>query len=312
MSPTTQAYICALSANLVFALAVQVFAYYSEKVSAIWMNWFKACVALVCFAAAVIIGGGTFDYSLKVSGMLFLSGVIGLAIGDLCLFAALKDLGPGRAMVLMAFHPLITGGLSYVFHGDVMAGYKIFAVIFMIACIVTFSLEAFKKKGQWHFKGVLLVLSAVCLDATAWVMIKEVESEPGLTVFEGNTFRALGAVLFLFLWSVISIIRNRKNKEVKPLKLIEPYTQCSGRGKALVIGASIMGTFLGLTLLFKAVSLTEENLAGLSSINVTCSIFAMLFECIHKKVWPSKYFYIAFGFMACGLGIFIFGDRIFG
>ena len=125
--------ICALSANLVFALAVQVFAYYSEKVSAIWMNWFKACVALVCFAAAVIIGGGTFDYSLKVSGMLFLSGVIGLAIGDLCLFAALKDLGPGRAMVLMAFHPLITGGLSYVFHGDVMAGYKIFAVIFMIA-----------------------------------------------------------------------------------------------------------------------------------------------------------------------------------
>ena len=275
------------------------------------MNWFKACIALVCFIAAVLISGGTFDYSFKVSGMLFASGVIGLAIGDLCLFAALKDLGPGRAMVLMAFHPLITGGLSYIFHGDIMPSYKIFAIFFMIGCVVTFSLEAFKKKGEWHIKGILLVLSAVTLDAFAWVMIKEVKNESSISVFEGNSYRAAGAVLFMFVWSLISIIRSKRVKSVKPVKLIEPYTNCTGRGKLLVIFSSIMGTFVGLTLLFKAVSVTEENLAGLSSINVTCSIFAMLFECIHKKTWPSKYFYIAFASMGCGLSIFIFGDKIF-
>ena len=189
--------------------------------------------------------------------------------------------------------------------------YKIFAVFFMIACMVTFSLEAFKKKGEWQFKGVLLALTAVMLDSLAWIMIKEVKNESGISVFEGNTFRALGAAAFMFLWSIVSIVRHRRNPKVKPVKLIEPFSQCSGKGKILVITASLLGTYVGLTLLFKAVSLTEENLAGLSSIGVTCSIFAMLFECIHKKVMPSKYFYIAFAFMACGLGIFFFGDRVF-
>ena len=133
MDQTSQAYLLALTANIIFALSVQVFAHYSEKVSAAWMNWFKAVVAFICFTVTVlIIKDYSFIHPGNIISLLVISGILGLAIGDLCLLAALKDLGPGRTMVLVAFHPLITGVLSWHFHGEAMELYEISAVFFMI------------------------------------------------------------------------------------------------------------------------------------------------------------------------------------
>jgi drug/metabolite transporter (DMT)-like permease len=294
MNSATEAYILVIFANLIFALAIQVFAYYSKAISATWMNFFKACVAIFCFSAVVIFSGGTLDYSLKVIGLLVLSGVLGLAIGDLCLLAAFKELGPGRAMVLVAFHPLITGIMSYFFHGHEIDLEKFWAIIFMVACMVTFSLEAFKKKGNWYFGGIILALSGVALDALSMNMIKEVGDSCDITPFEGCTFRCIGAVAFFSIWTWF-----------RPIKLWGNYKKQTIKAKVAILLASFFGTFVALSLIFRAIQLTKDNLATLASINISCSILASTFECIHQKVWPSKYLCVAFVFMLTGLYIFL-------
>ena len=294
MSDTYQAYTLTLSANLIFALCIQVFAHYSRKISPLWMNCFKATVALICFSLAVLLTGGSFDFSFKVISLLVLSGVIGLAIGDFCLLAAFKELGPGRAMVLVSFHPLITGVLSYLFHGQSIEASKLGAVVFMMACMITFSLESFKMKGEWYIGGALLALAGVCLDSLSMILIKEVGLGSQIGDLEGCALRCIGAVAFFLCLNFF-----------KPIKLWTHYKERTTKGKWAIMITSFFGTFVALLLIFRAVRLTKDNLATLASINISCSVFASLFECIHKKEKPSVYLVVAFIFMFAGLFIFL-------
>ena len=294
MDSTKEAYALVISANLIFAVAIQAFTYYSRKISATWMNYFKASVALICCIVAVFITGGDFDYSLKIIGLLLLSGIIGLAIGDLCLLAAFKELGPGRAMVLVSFHPLITGVLSYLFHGQEIDFEKFWAILFMVACMITFSIESFKLKGRWYIAGILLALAGVALDSLSMILIKEVSQESTIGDFEGCAIRSLGAVIFFSIWAWF-----------KPIKIWGHFKEQTTRGKWALLLSSFFGTFVALALYFRAIRLAEDNLATLASINISCSIFASFFECIHQKTKPSKYLIISFVFMLSGLYIFL-------
>ena len=258
------------------------------------MNYFKAFVALFCFTATVIIIGGTFVYPVKVIGMLLLSGAVGLAIGDFCLLAAFKEMGPGRAMVIVSTGPLIMFGLSYWVHKKGIAPQQLLAIAFMIACMLTIAMESFKKNAHWHLKGIILVISAVILDSLGGILVKEVSQTYGnISDFEGNVFRCLGAVSFFLILSLF-----------KPMNLFKNFKKQSSKGKILILIASILGTFIALTLLYRAIRLIDGNLALITGINVTGSVLATVFECIHRKTWPSKYLIIAIFFMIIGLYIF--------
>ena len=79
----------ALGANLCFAIASQIFTYFSRVISAIWMNCFKALIALFAFGAYLFITQSWVGADLYSGGLLFLSGFLGLAIGDVFLLKAL-------------------------------------------------------------------------------------------------------------------------------------------------------------------------------------------------------------------------------
>jgi len=297
MDSNLQAYSFALLANLIFAFSVQIFTHYSRKVSAVWMNYIKAFVALILFTGTVFIMDWQFSFSAKVILLLFFSGLLGLAIGDLALLTALRDLGPGRAMVLVAFHPIITGILSYLFFDQHLSLNKMMAIIFMIICIIIFSVESMKREGHWGGKGIALVLTAIILDSFGVMMVKEAELESKINPFEANFYRCLGAVTFFLVWFTF-----------KPAGIWKGLKNQSKKSLLIIFAGSVLGTFVALALIFKAYTIGDENLATISSINISCSIFAALFECIHQKRAPGRYLIISFIFMIIGVSTFIFVD----
>lgn len=290
------AYIYALLANLIFAFSVQIFTHYSRKVSAVWMNYVKALIALVLFFIAVLLMNWSFTFSNTVILLLVCSGLLGLGIGDLALLTALRDLGPGRAMMLVAFHPIITGILSYfIFHQSLSVN-KMLAIVFMILCIFVFSIESLKKEGNWGGKGIALVLLAITLDALGIMMMNKAKIDSGINSFEASFFRCLGAVSFFSIWCVF-----------KPINLWQGFKLQSQKSIAIILAGSFLGTFLALVFIFKAYT-TSDSLATISSINISCSIFAAFFECIHHKKAPGKYLIISFLLMIAGVSTFIFVD----
>ena len=290
------AYIYALLANLIFAFSVQIFTHYSRKVSAVWMNFVKALIALLLFSIAILVMNWDFSFSTKVVLLLFCSGLLGLGIGDLALLTALRDLGPARAMMLVAFHPIITGVLSYFIFDQYLSLNKMLAIVFMILCILVFSIESIKREGNWGGKGIALVLVAICLDAVGVMMLKEAKIESGINPFEANFYRCLGAVSFFIIWCFF-----------KPINLWNGFKEQSSKSVLIIVVGSFLGTFLSLALIFKAY-MTSDSLATISSINISCSIFAALFECIHKKKAPGRYLIISFLLMIAGVSTFIFVD----
>ncbi|MCM8525954.1 MAG: DMT family transporter [Lentisphaeraceae bacterium] len=296
MDSNTIAYLLALSANIIFAFSVQVFAHYSKKVSAIWMNYVKALVALCLFFITVLVMNWEFTFSAKVIMLLFCSGLLGLGIGDLALLTALRELGPGRAMMLVAFHPIITGVLSYFIFDQRLSAYKLSAILLMILCILVFSLESLKKEGHWGGRGIFLVLTAIILDSIGVMMVKEAELISKINSFEANFFRCAGAVSVFLIWALF-----------KPFGFIKGFKEQSFKSIVLILTGSFLGTFLALALIFRAYT-SADNLAVISSINISGSIFAALFECLHKKKAPGKYLLLSFLFMIAGVSTFIFVD----
>lgn len=284
----------ALGSTLSFATSSLVFAEYSRRISALWMNCFKCVVAFALLAATIPLTTGWQTPSIESVTGLILSGFIGLNIGDLFLLNAFAKLGAARTLMVFGFQPLFLGVAASLFFGQKFEPRSLLAVFFLIACLMTFAIERFRHERVWGFNGLLYALIGVSLDAGGVLLSRAAfEHSPHLPPLEGNFYRCFGALLGFALIS-----------RFRPIQLLNGYKQLTtNRTRALVIAASFAGTYLALLLYLTAVKI--GHLASISSIAITGPIFAAALECFIYRRAPSRYLIAAFCFFATGFYILI-------
>lgn len=290
---TGSIYLFAVLANLFFAIGSQIYTHFTIKFSASWMNLIKALVALIAFGITITAMGGWHNISVSYFALLFVSGAIGLGIGDIFLLKAFKEMGPGRTLILFGFQPLILGSFGYFLFNQEVDSAKFLAIIFFILCLGTFSLESFKKSGHWQMAGILMAGLGMLLDACGVVITRYVFDHTEILPLEGNFYRCIGAV------SVYLIIG-----QFSPINMGSRFKSLVPKEKAIVIVGSLFGTYLSL--MFYLMALEKAHLASLSGIAITGTIFSNALECILAKKAPSKYLIISFCFFLLGMKILIF------
>jgi drug/metabolite transporter (DMT)-like permease len=273
----------ALGSNLTFATASLYFTEFSKKVSPVWMNYFKACVAFICFVAVLLI----FQITLVInqSGFILLacSGIIGLMIGDIFLLSGFAHLGSGRVLMIFGFQPLILGVASYFLFNETFEWFRLIAVFFFMICLFSFSLESFKEKGDWEIKGIAFALTGVILDAGGVLLTKKsFEINPELSPFLANAIRSGATAIGFFLVSLVI---------PKIIHLKTPYLALSMRDRKRVIFGSALGTFGALAFYLKAIQI--GHLATISAIAGTSPLFATLFEISQGRKKMTKYLAVA-------------------
>jgi drug/metabolite transporter (DMT)-like permease len=105
--------------------------------------------------------------------------------------------------------------------------------------------------------------------------------------FEANGIRALGAVIAFLL--------------LKPSSMIHIYRdvqKMTSSKRFELIGASLLGTFISLSLYLKA--LKTAHVASLTAISITGPIWVSIIEHIRMKKLPNRYLWIAFAFFLTG------------
>lgn len=286
-------YIYALSANISFALGSVFFAHYSRRFSSLWMNCVKASVGLFCFFVVVVLTSGFHSISLLNFAIFFISGFLALGIGDLFLLQAFKQLGAGRTMVLFGFQPLIIGGLSFLFFDQIISGERLYAVIFLILCLLTFSYEIRKRTGKWDVSSLSIAFIAIFIDAIGVIITRYAfNMNDSITAFEGNFYRCFGAVIAYVFISFF-----------KPIKLFETFKILPHKTIGYVLLGAFLGTFLSLAFYLQAIK--TGHLASISAISITAVMFASFFESIWEKQMPSKFLFLAFGFFGIGMWILL-------
>ena len=283
------AYWFALASTCIFASCSVVFGHFSNKISVLWMNSFKASIALIAFSFATYISGGFTRLPDAASLLAFmLSGLVGLNIGDIFLLRAFRSIGSARTLLIFSFQPIFLGVASYFLFNQFVTPTKMLAIFFMMACVFTVSYEKFKLAGRWEILGPLYALLGVLLDSVGILLTRYgFNSDAKVSVLEGNFYRSLGAIIGFFIFS-----------RFVPLNLMKSLKELAHKPKAIVITASFMGTFVSLWLYLTAIS--RGNLATIAAIVGTGPIFASVIESVISKKWPSKYLFIAFTLFAAG------------
>tara|TARA_B100001248_G_scaffold251745_2_gene227178 strand:+ start:5591 stop:6370 length:780 start_codon:yes stop_codon:yes gene_type:complete len=254
------------------------------------MNAFKALVALLA-GAIVLLFLPQVHWS-QAQVYFLLSGISGLFIGDMLLFKAFTLLGPGRSLVLYGFHPFFVGLVSYYLFDQVIHPWQWLSIIFLIACLLTFSLENKRMYQTWGLKGSLFALAGILLDA-AGVLLSKYGFEHSDTHFlQANAIRSFAAAMCF-----AGFIYFRK------LPFFSVFVLMSTKQKSMVTLGSFMGTFLALSLYMWAIDI--GHLATISAIAVTTPFLAAFFESLYEKKWPSPYFLLALVFFVIGFSLLV-------
>ena len=286
MSP---AYLFALGATFCFALASVGFAHYAKKISPVWMNAFKAAIAFVVFAVIYVVSGEYETLPVSKSFWAFVvSGFLGLNVGDFFLMRAFATIGSARTLIIFSFQPLILALFAFVMFSQTLDSSKLAAVFIMIACVIVTTYEKFKKERRWEWRGPFYALAGVFLDSIGILLTRfAFDSDQSVSVFEGNFYRCLGAVIGFALMSV-----------VVPIKVIPHWTAMAVRSRWVVLGAAFLGTVVSLSLYLTAVR--GGTLATVTAIAGTSPLFAALLESLISRKRPSIY-------LLASLCLFAFG-----
>jgi drug/metabolite transporter (DMT)-like permease len=283
-----EVYTLAVGANLAFSTASMVFSYFAKRFSSMWMNQVKVIIALIAFTIALLTSSTWTSINSTSTALLLLSGFSGLCLGDIFLFRAFATLGPGRALVLYSFDPLIVGLYGFFFLGQIFTANQTLAVFCMIICVFIFMFERNKMTGTWDLKSFFWAFLGICLDAFGVMMTRtSYEMNPDLETFQVNVIRCIGAIIGFILIAPKSY----------PV-VFKDVLNLSKRDLAMLVGASIAGTFLSLTLYLTA--LKYAHVGTLTAISITGPVWVAILESVYFRRLPSKYLVMAFCFFLTG------------
>jgi drug/metabolite transporter (DMT)-like permease len=172
-------------------------------------RWRMLLVALMLWPIVLVLGSWQ---TLQVSqlGVLALSGLIGIFVGDTALFGALNRLGPRRTSVVFATHALFSALLGSVFLGErigLQAGLGGILVVGGVMIAVMFGKHKDDDHdwetlgGAWKTGVALALLAALC-QAVGSLIAKPVMAQ-GVDPVAATTVRVTATCLaqFALLWS---------------------------------------------------------------------------------------------------------------
>ncbi len=198
--------LAALTAAFLWALASLWFTRLGSRLSVIEVNFLKGLLALILLVITLYLSGGSLQsIPTNALGLLLVSGVVGITLGDSAYLQALQHLGPRRTLLLATLAPPMVGLIAWGALGETLSWSSWLGIFLTVAGITWVILErtpdsapAFDlKRGLWFgflaalSQSVALVLSRIALTRT------EVNS------LQSTILRLAAAVIVLAAWSLI-------------------------------------------------------------------------------------------------------------
>lgn len=285
----------ALCANIFFSVSSIYYAEYSQKISALWVNFYKAFLAMFGFFLVCSVFNLWTAIHWTPFLFLILSGISGLFIGDIFLLKGFSLLGSGRVLMIFGFEPLILGMASHFLFGQDMRWGQTTAILFLMACLFCFSLESFKSKGHWEIRGLLYALLGVILDSAGVLMTRQAfEMSPGISPFQVNFIRSTTTVCSFLILSLIPWFQ---------FSLLKPWKEQDSKSRRELTLSGLGGAFFSLS--FYLFAIQKGHLASISAIAGTSPILTTAIEVLRGHRPMTRYLFAALVFFVCGFLILI-------
>lgn len=210
-------------------------------------------------------------------GLLVLSGLIGIFIGDTALFACMNRLGPRRAGVLFGTHALFSVVLAWLFLGETLLGWTLLGSALLVSGVMV-AIAWGRRMDESHawgntrgslLPGVLLGVVAALCQSVGTLMLKPLMVK-GIDPVAASAVRTSASFLahLLLLWSGLRLARVQQ-----PLTRQTLWNTWASAAVAMA---------LGMTLILAALRTGQANLVGILS-SLTPVLLLPLLWLIYKR-----------------------------
>ena len=264
--------ILALSSGLVWAVAVILFRVSGRKVHPIGLNLFKTVLALILMAPTMLVLGESLAPAVPAAttGLLLLSGVLGIAVSDTLFFHSLNRLGASLVAIVDCFYSPFVIGLSFLLLGERLTAWQLLGAGLVVSAILTVSREKRGEKldGKNLAAGILYGVLAMFFVALGIVMVKPVLGT--VSVVWATLVRLAGGTIALLL--IVPFLRGRR-------AIFAPLAD-RANWKALV-PASFFGSYLSLVLWMGGMKYAKVSVAAV--LNQLNTIFIVIIAAVALK-----------------------------
>ncbi|MFH2035247.1 MAG: DMT family transporter [Candidatus Zixiibacteriota bacterium] len=273
--------IAALSTAVLWSFTSIFFTSASKRIGSYHLNKIRIPAAVIFLSTMLLI----LDGRLVPSGVsqssyffLILSGIIGLSLGDLCLFSAFVILGTRKTLLIGAVTPILTTIIAWFLMGETLGFFSICCILLTIGGIWWVISERqsvngiIAPKDNRQTLGILLAFGGALGQATGLVLAKMGMAD-SLAPLPATFIRMVAATIAVWL---IGLIRRDNMATLKKLKDIK-----SGW---LILGGSICGPFLGVWLSLVAVKNTEAGIAAAIMATVPVLVLPLVILFYKEKV----------------------------
>ena len=245
----------ALLTAVLWSASSMVFTAATLRVGSVRVNVTRLLLAATYLAIAIPLLGFDATLSSAQLGLLALSGIVGLALGDSFLFQAFGHIGARRSMLILSVAPAMAAFLAYLFLGEELTAWGIFGIGVTLFGVMMVLLERGSpatggKKKDWL--GVFYAFLGALGQAVGLIFAKLAFAEGPVNGFVAALVRILASVVLLL---PAALVTGRLNRTVELLRKDRAAV-------LLMVAGSILGPFLGMSFSLVAVAHTEVGIAA--------------------------------------------------
>jgi len=289
----------ALASAVVWAVAVILFRISGKDVHPIGLNLFKNLFALLLLLAVMpLLHKPLFpDATLTETGLLLLSGFLGIAVSDTLFFMSLNIVGASLAAIVDCFYSPFVIILSYVFLSERLNGWQLSGVLLIITAVLTIARKSRGKDERISRKdlirGIILGVLAMLFVAVGIVLVKPMLA--GVGIFWATGVRLVGGTLGVLAF----LLLHPKRREV-----LLPLLDLSNW--KVMVPASFLGSFLSLLFWMGGMKFAFASVAAILNQMNTIFIFILAAVFLKEKATPWKIAAIVLAFIGAFLASYPF------
>ncbi len=238
----------------------------SIRVGTTYLNITRMFFAVLFLSITIIIAGIPLNLSFHQIQNLFISGIIGLVIGDQFLFSSYRLIGARLGMLVMSSAPAIAAMLAYFLLGEKLSALGIIGIIVTIlgiALVVLQRHEVPTSKYKVDYLGLFYAFMGSVGQAAGLIFAKFAFNDGDINGFVATFFRVFSALIVLL---PIAYLSKRFSHPIRKFKE-------NKKGLVFTLVGSFIGPYLGITFSLIAISHTKVGIA--STIMATVPILML-------------------------------------
>ena len=246
--------LAALGAAFLWAMSAVVYARLGQKIPPLALNLSKGVIAIALIALTLIVQRNYLtEIDAVALGLLLLSGILGIGLGDTFYFEALNSLGARRTLLLEALAPPLAALIALTFLQEALslrAWAGIVLTVSGVAWVISERVPNSASKAVKPLRGISFALLAALGQAIGAVLSRAALVDTTLSPLWSTLLRLVGGVLVLLLWIPL---QRQPRLWFKPLQ--------SKKLLSIITLTALFSTYLGILLQQTALKYTATGIA---------------------------------------------------